>query len=193
MDRDSSNGSSAELALAGVQARAHVEADAANVFDDRARATDCSRRPVEGGEETVAGRVDLDAPKALEIATHDLVVLLEQIAPAAIAKLTCSIRRADDVGEQDRGEHSIRGDGLSDARQEFLDLVQDVVAVDEGKVVLSRELHVTRAFDVAREPARVLDGADLVADAMDDERRGCDRRDDVPNIDLERHAHEGDG
>ena len=176
-----------------MKARAHVEADAAHVFDDRARAPDCSRRPVEGGEETIAGSVDLDSSKALEVATDHLVVTLEQIAPAAVAKLTCSIRRTDDIGEQDRGEHSIRGDGLTDAGQELLDLVQDVVTVDEGEVVLSRELHVTRAFDVAREPARVLDGADLVADAMDDERRGCDRRDDFPNIDLERHAHEGDG
>ena len=55
------------------------------------------------------------------------------------------------------------------------------------------ELHVTGALDVAGEPARVLDGADLVADAMDDQRGSCDRRDDVANVDLERHAHEGDG
>ena len=86
------NRSSAQLAFAGVQSRAHVKADAAHVLDDRACATDCARRPVERGKESVAGRVDLDSSKALEVATDDFVVTLEQIAPAPVAELTRSIR-----------------------------------------------------------------------------------------------------
>ena len=81
----------AELALAGVQARAHVEADAAHVLDDRACATNRARRPVERGEEPVARRVDLHSAKALEVATNDLVVTFEQIAPASVTQFTRSV------------------------------------------------------------------------------------------------------
>ena len=49
------------LALTGVEARPDLEPERANRVDDRRGAADGARGPVEGGEETVAGRLDLRA------------------------------------------------------------------------------------------------------------------------------------
>ena len=55
--------------------------------DDRARTVDRPRRPVEGGEEAVAGGVQLLAPEPRELAAHSRVVALEQLAPGLVAEL----------------------------------------------------------------------------------------------------------
>src|SRR5436190_19787724 len=54
------------------------------------------------------------------------------------------------------------------------------------------ELDVLRSLDVPREPACVLDVADAVVDAMQDERRRADRWRDVAHVYLVRHAHRRD-
>ena len=56
--------------------------------------TDGSGRADEGGEEPVAGRVDLAAPKPGEESTYRSSVLLAQISPAAVAELLSEGGRA---------------------------------------------------------------------------------------------------
>src|SRR5262249_26868670 len=59
--RDSGNLAVDDLALACVEAGAHVDAELANGFGNRTGTADRARRPVERREEPVARRVDLDA------------------------------------------------------------------------------------------------------------------------------------
>src|SRR5438093_11738746 len=96
---------------------------------------------------------------------------LEQIAPASVTELAGALGRADDVGEEHGGEHALRLGRLTHAREELPDLVEDVVAVVPGNVVCTRKLDVLRFLEVASEPPRVLDMADLVLGAMDDQCR----------------------
>src|SRR5918912_4581027 len=76
-----------ELALAGVQAGAQLDAEPPHRLLDRVGGADRPRRPVEGGEEAVAGRVDLAPAVAGELRADRRLVRLEQLAPAAVARL----------------------------------------------------------------------------------------------------------
>ena len=87
---------------------------------DRPRAFDARARAVEGRQEAVAGRLHLAAPVAVELLAHDLVVALEQLAPAAIAELGAPFGGVDDVGEE-HGEQLALGLGrVLGAGQELL-------------------------------------------------------------------------
>src|SRR5262245_43955572 len=65
------------LALARVEARAHLEAEVGDAVPDRAGRVDRPPRPVEGGEEAVAERLDLLPAEAREALAHEPVVGLE--------------------------------------------------------------------------------------------------------------------
>ena len=69
-DGDSRELAVVQLTLAGVQARAQVEPELADMGDDRLRTADGARRPVEGREEAVARGVELLATEAGELAAH---------------------------------------------------------------------------------------------------------------------------
>ena len=58
------------------------------------------------------------------------MVLVDEIAPAAVAELARALRRTDDVRKEDGRKDAIRLDGLAHAGQELLDLGEDFVAVD---------------------------------------------------------------
>src|SRR5205807_410397 len=75
-----------DLALAGMQPESQLEVAPLDRLANRAGTADRARRSVERDEEAVAGCVDLAAAGALELASHDAAVLLEQIAPAAVAE-----------------------------------------------------------------------------------------------------------
>src|SRR4029079_5534066 len=73
----------ADLALSGVQSRADLEAQSTHRIGDVGRAADAAGRPVERGQEAVAGRLDLAALVAAEVAPHEVVVQLEGTAHSA--------------------------------------------------------------------------------------------------------------
>ncbi len=135
------------LALARVQAGAHVEAQVANTLGDRTGAADRARRPVETREEAVAGDVELGAAEANELAADQRVMTLEELPPRAVAELRCFRRRADDVGEEDGGEDSVGlaflpTAGVPDVLHEALELDVDLVAaLAQGEVAGPRDLH----------------------------------------------------
>jgi hypothetical protein len=58
---------------------------------------------------------------------------LEDLTPATIADCCGLLGRADDVGEQNRRKHAIGLGAPSHARQELLDLVEDLVLVAEKR------------------------------------------------------------
>ena len=69
------------------------------------------------------------------------MVALEQLAPAPVAELARPLGRADDVGEQHRGEHAVGLGAGRDAGQELLDLVERSRPVaDPRQVVVARQL-----------------------------------------------------
>ena len=80
---------------------------ALGVRDDRERAVDRPRRAVEGGEEPVAGRVDLATAEPHQLPSHGGIVGVQQLAPAFVADRGRALGRADDVGVQDRGEDTV--------------------------------------------------------------------------------------
>src|SRR5581483_11728882 len=96
-----------QLALAGVQAGAHLEAELPHRLHDRARTADRPRRPVEGGEEAVPGRVQLTAAEAGELAAYELVVAREQLPPGAIAERGRTLAGRDDIREQDGRQDAV--------------------------------------------------------------------------------------
>src|SRR5262249_27959405 len=75
-----------ELGLACVEASSDAEAESADRLGDRRGAADPARGAVERGDEAVAGGADLLTAEALELAPHQRVVALEEIAPLAVAE-----------------------------------------------------------------------------------------------------------
>ena len=182
----------AELALAGVQARAHVEAERATHVRDRPRAADRARRPVEGGEEPVAGRVDLAPAEALELATHERVVALEQLAPAAVAELARA-RSVEPTMSVNRTVASTRSGSarLAHAGEELLDLVEHVVRRSPSSdVVVAGQLD-ERAPGMVRARKRAFSTRQTLSPARCSTSVGrLIAGDDVADVDLERHPHE---
>jgi len=101
--------SPADLALAGVQPGAHLEAERLHRVADRHGATDRSLRAVEHREETVARRAHLAASKPSELGSDDDVVRIKQGMPVTVAHLRGAPGRVHDVGEEHRGENPIIG------------------------------------------------------------------------------------
>ena len=114
----------ADLALAGVQPGAHLDAERLHRVANRHRAADRSLRAVEHRQEAVARRVHLAAPKAGELRPDDGVVRIEQRMPVTVADLRRPTRRVHDVGEQHRGEHPIIGHFGLVAGEELGDLLE---------------------------------------------------------------------
>src|SRR5207344_509465 len=97
-----------ELDLSGVQPGPDVQSERTHGLDDRARAPDRPRRPVEGREEAVARRVDLVPVEARELVANGRVVLLEEVAPPTIAELRGERCRPHEVREEDSRKRPIR-------------------------------------------------------------------------------------
>src|SRR5207245_1380695 len=93
-----------DLALAGVQARADLQAEPPHDLGDRAGTADGTGGAVEAGEEAVPGHIELGAAEAEELAANQRVVSLEEVPPGAVAELRRPRGRADDVGEENRGQ-----------------------------------------------------------------------------------------
>src|SRR5205085_8896475 len=124
---------------------------------DRTTAANGARRPVERSQEAVARRVDLPSAEPRELAAHGLVMRLEQVPPAPVAELARALGRADDVGEQNRGEHALRFRRLAHTGEELADLGEELVTVGPRDVILAGQLDVTRPRDSSRQVPRLLD------------------------------------
>ena len=170
---------------------AELETDGAYRSANRDGATDRARRAVEGCEERVASGVHLTAAEPLELASYELALILEQLAPALIAKLARTLGRLDDVGEEERREHPVGFRCGASSRQELLDLAEDRVGVPgPGPVVAAGELDEPCARDMLSDVAPMLDADERIVRAMDDEGWRGDRRQRSANVELGVHAHQ---
>src|SRR2546423_14547095 len=97
VDGDSAHLPVRELALARVQPGAELEPEAAHAVADRPRGADRARRPVEGGEEAVAGGVDLAAAEAHELCADGGLVRPSELAAAPVAALGGPLALAADL------------------------------------------------------------------------------------------------
>src|SRR5205807_3446091 len=77
-----------QLTLTGVHAGAHTDAERADVLADRARAADRAGGTVERRQEAVAKRLDLVPAERCQLATHELIVAVEQRMPTVAAELS---------------------------------------------------------------------------------------------------------
>src|SRR2546423_11251893 len=94
VDGDAADVIAADFDLAGVDAAADVEPELTGGIADRTGTLEGPGGSVEGGEEAVAGRLDLAASEAYELAADGRVVTVEQITPAAGAHPPRTLRRA---------------------------------------------------------------------------------------------------
>src|SRR6266550_4318210 len=180
-----------QLALACVKPCADLNAERPDAFADRARGPNGTGRPVEAGEEAVAGRVHLPPVVQLEHASNAGVVLVEHLMPATVAELASAFRRAHDVGEQDSGEDAVVVWCRARPRQKLLDLGEQAVLVScPEQVLVTGKLDEACAGDLRREPAALVNRYIPVAGPGEDERRDANGRKDETRVDLRVHPQE---
>ena len=192
------NGDAADIvahhfALASMKPGTNFDAKRFDFFGNSASATNAARRTVEGSENAIAGCLDLMAAETSEIASDRGVMTIEQVMPTAIAERGGFLGRADDVGKENGSEHPVDLDWRPRTGQKLLDGIGDLhgIVADEWYVIFSRKLDIARAGNVLGEITSTLDVDGHVFGSMDDKRRHPDRREDIADIDLAVHAHEG--
>src|SRR5262249_46173107 len=121
--RDAAEVVAPDLALPRVHAGADLEAERGGAVDDRRRAVERARGCVEARQEAVPRGLRLAAAKALELATHEGVVRIEEITPRALTELGGPPGRSHDVREEEGGEDAVDVVAAADAGHELLDLV----------------------------------------------------------------------
>jgi hypothetical protein len=144
-------------------------------------------------KKAVAGRFDLMAAKVCEIAPDRGVMIVEEITPATVAERGSFFSRADYVCKEYRGEHPIDPDSRSRAGQKLLDCIGNLfdVVADPGWMVSSWKLDIARAWNVLGEITSTLHVDGHVFGPVDDKGGHPDRGDNVTDVDLAVHPHEG--
>ena len=94
-------------AFTRVQPGAQLDPQRCDRRPDRLCAADRAHGPVEGREEPVPRGVELPTAVARETAANEPVMLVDELLPADVAQLRLTLRRADDVGEEDRREDAL--------------------------------------------------------------------------------------
>jgi hypothetical protein len=105
-----------------MDASTYLHVETLDCFDNSSATTHCPCRTVKGGKKTITGRVDLSATVALELLAYKEMVMPDKLSPRSIADLGCSLRRVNDVREENCGKYSVRLRVASGSRQERLDL-----------------------------------------------------------------------
>ena len=172
-----------ELDLAGVTTRPDLQADCSNGLDDRLRASDRTRVPVERGEQSVAGRVDVASSVPLNLPLGLFVVGGEQLLPAGVSQPRGRYGRADDVNEQHRREHAIGFGYVANTCQEFLDLADQCLRLARpGEVVGAGQLDEATVRDLRGEQAVTLRNHVLRVRTEEHKGRNADGRQDGSDV-----------
>ena len=180
------------FAFARVQPRADFDTEGPDFISNGARTTYSAGRTVEGSKKAVAGRFDLMATKVHEIAPDRGVMIVKEVAPAAVAKRGSLWGGANYVRKEHRGEHPVDRDSGSRARQKLLDCIGNLfdVFADPGWMVLSRKLDIASVGNVLGKITSTFHVDGYISLSMDDKRRHPDCRDDVADVYLTVHLHE---
>ena len=153
VDCDAADVVPAELDLAGAAADANVEREAGDGVADRGRGTQCASGAVESLR---ARRRPSTSPHALGTvrarrARHRCRGPREPHSSVGRVRVGQVVRRADDVGEHDRGEHAIGVDRCVAASDKLGDRIEQRAGITREQGVLTREQHRVGAGDVRRD------------------------------------------
>ena len=166
-----------------MDACSNLEVKGRRRFGYRKRAAHGFPRAVEGGQESVAGGDDLSPLESGELAAHQLIVLVEQVAPGAVADFGGDAGRIHDVREYQRRQNALEfGTGVRSS-QELLDFLDNPIAVSaERESVGPRKFDKLGARNEIRDLSAQRNRHDPVLCPVDDQGWGLDRRQDGPNI-----------
>src|SRR5262245_54914369 len=64
--------------------------------------------PVEGGDQSVTGRVDLPSAEARELAPHDRVIAIQKVTPLSVTQSRRLVRGPHDIHKHDGRQHALR-------------------------------------------------------------------------------------
>src|SRR5439155_1308530 len=187
VDSDASHRVPSELDLTRVQTGPHLEAQRSDRVADRTRAADRPRGPVEDREDAVAGSVDLPSMEPLQLSADRLVVRLEELAPPPVTERRRLLCRADDVREEHCHQYTIRLAATTNARQEVLDLVEDLVGVEPWNMIFACELDEPRFRNAGREVSPFVCARVVISPPVEHKRRDAYCAEDVPHVDLAVH------
>lgn len=99
MDGDATDVCTDELYLADVDAGTDMEAITKRDRTNRRRTVQRAGSSVEQRKHSVPSRLDLSTAEALELCASGFEVSREELAPVAVTKRSCGLRRADEIGE----------------------------------------------------------------------------------------------
>jgi hypothetical protein len=157
-----------DLPRARVNADAYLDSQRLSGVNDRLGDAQRPRWAVEGGQEAVAGAVDLAAAEPGQFVADQPVVLGHQVPPSAVTEAGGVLGRGDDVGEQHRGKDPVRRDRFPDAGEELADLGHDVVAIGPWGMIGAGQFNVFAVANMAGQEAGVFSVAhDSATDTTD--------------------------
>src|SRR5207248_8998604 len=125
-------------------------------------------------QKPVAGRLYLTAGEPRQLPANQVVVTVEDVSPSTVAQRRRRCSRVDDVGEQDGGEHPVRGVRRRRAGEELLHAVEQLIGVSRPpQVVVALELDVPGArYPIGEVTAERGVYVAVAAPVVHDRRRG---------------------
>jgi hypothetical protein len=157
MYSDSAKVSASLYAFTSVDPGAQLETESPNRFGRGHGALHGPGWAVERGEEPVSGCLDLPAAEQVELAAHDLVMVVEKVTPAVIAQVNSASGGVDNVGEQDSGQDSVGIGRGAMPGQKFLIVVEGPgLVLANRQVIPAWQLEVTGICDMLGEITAVL-------------------------------------
>ncbi len=184
----------AHLDLAGVNTHPHLDAKLTDRVDDRVRTVDGDAGTGERRDESVTGGVHFATAESLEFVADDPVVVVEQVPPVVVAECGGALGGADDVGENDCGEHTLGVEAAARAGDELLDLVEHRRGVT-GPVqgIGARHFDIACVRDVLGQVAAMPDADEPGVFAMHDQRRRGDAGECVAHVGCGQHLADSAG
>ena len=128
-----------QFALAGVYARADLDAKVDDAMSDLHRTPDRPGGPVESCVEAVAGGGGLETVPSLEGIANDSVMLFDQCFVSSISQLSLPLRRSDDICEQDGREDGVQFGRGGRGANELSDGVEHGWLLVELQLIRTRE------------------------------------------------------
>jgi hypothetical protein len=149
MDGDASDIVTEQFDFSGVQSSTDFDPELSDRIADVAGAANRARWAVENRDKRIADRIDFASAEPGKLLPNQNVVLLKELQPGPITTVHHSLGRANNIREEHRREHAIRLAGWFVSGQDFLDFVDDLVAIlCPPRVIHAMELDKTRPWDV---------------------------------------------
>jgi hypothetical protein len=177
--------------LAGVDARADLNAERSRRGVDGQPAASGARWAVEDREHAVAGRLDELTAMARHLLTADLEMGGKQVLPPVVADPRCPACRLDAVGDQHGCQEAVRVGARVLAREKRQRRGRERVEITHHEqVVRTGEDHEPRVRDVLRQVAGVTHVDVGIVGAVQHQGRDGDLRKDGAHVGRAHEPHE---